>query len=324
MQASSVDVAIVTVTYNCADFIEEFLEAVSDTLRRQDPASVLVVVDNQSTDATVDKARDYIERNQLQDQIFLRPQQENWGFGTGCNIGAEAAEHLKPRYFWFLNPDTRVFPDTGKELKRFFETEPTADFVGSQLVNGDGEARPSAFRFPSYVSEFCRAIRLGLLDRVCQRGQLAMPVTDQPHPADWLTGASFMVKRDVFDALEGFDTRFFLYFEEVDLFYRARQEGYNCWINPNSKVYHFAGASTGISSSRKATKPRPQYWFDSRRYFYCKNFGRSYFALCDMAAITGLSLWKLRTLLEKKDSGDPPGLLKAIAANSLFGYREQR
>ncbi len=325
MTTTTVDAAIITVTYNCGDFIEDFLQAISTQLHQVTPSAMLIIVDNASSDNTLEVARDFIQREGLQDRILLLPQSENLGFGTGCNRGAQAAGAYEPRFYWFLNPDTRIFPDTGLELLAFFEANNKADFVGSQLVDEHNTPRPSAFRFPSIVSEFCRSVRLGIVDRCLPMGQLAIPVATTPHTADWLTGASFMVKREVFDQLRGFDEKFFLYFEEVDLFYRARAQGYNCWFNPRSKVYHYAGASTGIATHRKAVKRRPQYWFDSRRYFYCKNFGRWYFALCDLAAITGLALWQLRLLVQRrKDSGDPPGLLQDLAANSIFFSRPQR
>lgn len=320
----SLDTAIITVTYNCEDFIEDFLSALKGNLQSIAPRAKLFVVDNASSDRTVDVIRRFVEAEGLQERVVLLPQDTNLGFGTGCNVGADAAHELEPEYYWFLNPDTRVFPETQTELIKFFRLNPAADFVGSQLVNEHQQARPSAFRFPSVVSEFCRTLRLGVVDRLFPRGQIAIPVSNKPHRADWLTGASFMVKSGVFHRLGGFDPAYFLYFEEVDLFLRAKQQGFTCWFNPESKVYHYAGASTGISSSRKATKPRPQYWFDSRRYFYCKNHGQAYFALCDLAAMLGLSLWKLRLLVQKKDSSDPPGLLKAIASNSLFVSRTER
>ena len=324
MTRMSIDVAIITVTYNCENFIEDFLTAVSVQLNQPTLKTQLIVVDNASTDNTLELARKFIVDQGLQKHVSLVPQSDNWGFGTGCNKGVEAARNYSPAFYWFLNPDTRIFPDTGIELINFFKAHKPADFVGSQLVDTDNVARSSAFRFPSATSEFCRAIRLGIMDRLFPRGQIAMAVSDTPHPAEWLTGASFMVKSQVFDQLGGFDQAFFLYFEEVDLFFRARQKGFTCWFNPLSRVYHFAGASTGISSSRKSPGRRPQYWFDSRRYFYCKNFGLSYFALCDIAAILGLSLWKLRLIIQHKDSQDPPGLLQDIAANSLLSSRTDR
>ncbi len=324
MTGSSTDVAIVTVTYNSENFIEDFLASVCTQLNHSALTMHLFIVDNDSSDDTLRIARSFIDRHGLSESVTLVPQNENLGFGTGCNLGVEAAKNVNPRYYWFLNPDTQVFPDTGIELINFFRVHKAADFVGSRLVDQRNIPRPSAFRFPSITSEFCRAIRLGFIDRLAPGGQIAMPVSSLPHSADWLTGASFMVKADVFEQLGGFDPAYFLYFEEVDLFYRARQNGFSCWFNPHSSVYHFAGGSTGISSQRKSAKRRPQYWFDSRRYFYCKNYGRLYFALCDLAAMTGLALWKLRLLLQHKDSRDPPGLLQDIAANSLFSFRADR
>lgn len=321
-QGSGPDTAIITVTYNSADFITGFLDSIVNLLEGSEPNPLLVVVDNASTDSTVEIVRHYIAAKGVEERILLRPQKDNVGFGRGCNAGVEAARPYGVDYYWFLNPDTRVYPDTGRELVHFLQRE-KADFVGSQLVNEEGVPRPSAFRFPSATSELCRSVRLGALDKLMPKGRLDLPVAQEPYRADWLTGASFMVRRDAFDSLHGFDPHFFLYFEEVDLFFRARQQGFTCWCNPASQVYHFAGASTGISHSRKATKPRPQYWFDSRRYFYCKNFGRAYFMLCDLAALSGLAVWQLRVRLQRKDNSDPPGLFKAIACNSLVLNRSR-
>lgn len=324
MNSPAINTAIITVTYNCEDFIDAFLTAVAPALTEPTSPSVLVIVDNHSSDETIAKVAAFISEHHLQDKILLRPQQKNLGFGAGCNAGVEAAKAFNAKHYWFLNPDTKVFPQTQQKLLEFLASSPAVSFVGSQLVNEEGVARPSAFRFPSAISELCSYLRLGVLDRIFAQRQVAIPVSDAAHRADWLTGASFMAKADAFDQLNGFDERFFLYFEEVDLFYRAKQCGFECWINPDSKVYHMAGASTGIASGRKATKRRPQYWFDSRRYFYCKNFGRLQFALCDLAAMAGLSLWKVRTVVQGKERNDPPFLLTDLARNSVFSPSKAR
>lgn len=321
MNSPAIDTAIITVTYNCEDFIDDFLIAVEPEL--SDPArqTMLVVVDNLSADATTARVAAFVEKHGLQEKVVLCPQNQNLGFGAGCNVGVASARPFGAKYYWFLNPDTKIFPETRPNLLKLLDANPAAGFAGSQLVNEQGVARPSAFRFPSVISEFCGHLRLGLMDRLFRHKQVAIPVSETAHRADWLTGASFIAKAHAFDRLDGFDEAFFLYFEEVDLFFRARAQGFESWIEPSSKVYHMAGASTGIASGRKAAKRRPQYWFDSRRYFYCKNFGKVHFALSDIAALGGLLLWKLRARVQRKTDDDPPHFLKDIARNSIFARR---
>lgn len=323
MKYSSIDSAIITVTYNCEDFIEDFLSAACLSLSAPAWHTVLIIIDNLSSDSTREKVEEFIARHDMKEKILLRPQPRNLGFGAGCNAGVAVAKGFNPKYYWFLNPDTKIFSNTQQGLVDIFASDPSIGFVGSQLVNEDGATRPSAFRFPSATSELCGNLRLGALDRMLAHKQVAIPVSDAPHQADWLTGASFMARAEAFDQLNGFDEEFFLYFEEVDLFFRAKQQGFQSWINPASQVYHMAGASTGIASGRKATKRRPQYWFDSRRHFYCKNFGRPYFALCDFAAISALLLWKARAFIQRREGNDPPFFLIDLVRNSIFA-RPQR
>ena len=110
-------------------------------------------------------------------------------------------------------------------------------------------------------------MRLGILDALFKNHVTAIPIQKQPYTADWLTGASFMVKNECFEALKGFDPHYFLYFEEVDLFYRAKQAGFSVWACPNSQVFHISGASTGINTQHSTPKRQPNYWFESRKYF---------------------------------------------------------
>lgn len=317
MTNAAVESAIITVTYNCEGFIEDFLASVKDQLMPKAQAH-LIIIDNLSSDNTVGVVNKYIEENSLSNQITLLPQSKNLGFGAGCNAGVAAAKSFSPKYYWFLNPDTLVFPETRPKLVEFLEQNSRAGFVCSQLEDKSGNPRSSGFRFPSVVSELCASLRLGVVDRIFANKKIAIPVQTEPHQAGWLTGASFLVTAEAFDRLNGFDETFFLYFEEVDLCFRANQHNIERWVNPESKIYHIAGASTGISSGKKAIKRRPQYWFDSRRHYYIKNHGHLYFALTDLITLIGLSIFKVRQAIQRKESNDPPHLLLDYARNSLF------
>jgi len=245
---SQAKVTIITVTYNSADFIEEYLASVAPFLTNT--GHNLVIVDNASTDDTCSKVLEYAESNQLSSNIHLDASKENLGFGKGCNQAVEIAKESQPTHLWFLNPDTRVFIDSGKELLSLLELN-DVDFAGSILVDENMNPRPGAFRFPGIVSTFLSTMSIGVLDKIFHKHTKTPPLQDTPYQADWLTGASFMTRLDCFDTLKGFDPFYFLYFEEVDLFYRAKKSGLSVWACPKSKVFHLSGASTGINNHKE-------------------------------------------------------------------------
>jgi GT2 family glycosyltransferase len=311
-------VAIITVTYNSADFIDEYLSSVAHFLKESEHR--LIIVDNRSSDNTCELIREFALNHNLTQQLHIDPLKENSGFGKGCNKGAEIAQRFAPDYYWFLNPDTRLLEDSGSALLALFAQQPETDFAGSVLINEQSMPRPGAFRFPGLLNIILSNLRLGLLDKLFSDYTTAIPLQLTPYDADWLTGASFMVKKSCFEQLKGFDPFYFLYFEEVDLFLRAKKRGHTVKACPNSKIFHISGASTGINTKNTKPKRRPDYWFESRRHFYTKNFGRGYFTLADILFLISHSLWLARCKLQGKDSNTPPYLAKDIIRHSSFTW----
>lgn len=314
MSITHPQVAIITVTFNSSDFIQDYLEALTPLLSNS--YYKLIIVDNASVDNTCELIKQHIDKHHLKSTIDLIALNDNIGFGNGCNKGAEQAKAYKPSHLWFLNPDTKVFENTGETLLNHFTENPSADFVGSTLVNKDNIPRPGAFRFPSLVNVILAEIKLGILDKLFHKHTTAAPIATQAYEADWLTGASFMVKADCFYQLKGFDPFYFLYFEEVDLFYRAKQAGFSVWASPDSRVFHISGASTGINNHKKAIQRRPAYWYESRRYYYMSNFGAVYFTLLDSLQISCHLIWRLRAWIQKKEDDTPPYFIRDILRHS--------
>jgi len=310
-------VAIITVTYNSANFIEQYLESVALYLQNSDHQ--LFLVDNQSSDNTVDIAQQFAQTHQLTAQIHVIPSNDNLGFGKGCNLGVEHAKPHQPTHLWFLNPDTIIFEDTGPALIQLLEENPKIDFTGSTLVDKNNVPRPGAYRFPTALNVFLSMITLGILDKLFHKHTTAIPVENQAVEADWLTGASFLVKYDCFESLEGFDPQYFLYFEEVDLFFRAKKKGFMVSSCPNSRVFHISGASTGINNKDTEIKRRPSYWFESRRHYYIKNYGKAYFLLVDLSFFLGFFLKRLRSFIQQKDAKLPQYFARDTLKHSLIG-----
>lgn len=315
-------VAIITVTYNCSDFIEAYLLSVQPIITRAEYS--LVVIDNNSTDNTNQLITKHIQKHSLEDCITFMGSKDNIGFGRGCNLGVDIAKKHNPTYLWFLNPDTTILYNSGDTLLSLLKNGKNIDFSGSILSNEKNEFRPGAFRFPCLTNVFLSTLRLGVLDRLLHKFTTAAPIKTKPYQADWLTGASFMTSLACFEQLGGFDPKYFLYFEEVDLFYRAKKYGFSAWSCPSSHVFHISGASTGINRSKMQKKRQPAYWFESRRHFYTKNYGRLYFTLIDICHIVCLLIWKARAIAQNKTDDTPSLFISDIIRHSYPAHLIKR
>src|SRR4029079_12786134 len=137
---------------------------------------------------------------------------KNGGFSYGNNavIGpALKAEH-PPQYIYLLNPDTVVLPDALKELVKFLDEHPEVGIAGGRAINPDGTVRNSMFRFHTVLSEFEGSIRVGVVTKILQKHVVANPPPDEPTRADWVSGASMMVRREVFEKVGLLDEGYFM------------------------------------------------------------------------------------------------------------------
>jgi N-acetylglucosaminyl-diphospho-decaprenol L-rhamnosyltransferase len=149
---------------------------------------------------------------------------KNGGFAYGNNVALQhACAAGPPRYLHMLNPDTIVRNGAIGALFRFLETHREVGIAGSGLENPDGSQWQYAFRFPSALSELEEGLRFWLTSRWLRRWAVAWPMTSLAQAVDWVSGASMMIRWSVIDQIGGFDENYFLYFEETDFCWRARQ-----------------------------------------------------------------------------------------------------
>jgi GT2 family glycosyltransferase len=186
------------------------------------------------------------------------------------------------------------------------EARPAVGIAGSRLEERDGTPQRSAFRFPSLLGEWENGLRLGAMSRILERWVVAPPVRQEAHPADWVSGASMLVRGEVFQSIGLLDEDYFLYFEETDYCLRARRSGWECWYVPTSRVVHLVGQSTGITAKERRI---PRYWLESRWRYFHKNHGGLYARLANTAWAMGHALWRIRRRLQGKPDLDPPSAL---------------
>jgi N-acetylglucosaminyl-diphospho-decaprenol L-rhamnosyltransferase len=302
-------IRVIIVNYRTASLVIDCLRSLQEEVLPF-PDCKVIVVENASPDDSVNVLEKAIQQNQWSSWVELLPLKTNGGFGAGNNA---AIRHYLARekvdYFHLLNPDTIARPRLIHTLVEFLESHPHVGMVASRLEEPDGTPQGSAFRFPTLFSQIDEGLRMGIVSRILKKWVVALPASNVPHQADWLTGASLMIRHEVIEEIGLFDEGYFLYFEEVDFCLRARRAGWSCWHVPDSRVIHLEGKSTGISAEQKKLRPMPRYWFESRKRYFLKNYGWVTLFLVNIAFLLSFLVWRIRRRIQRKPDNDPPRFL---------------
>ena len=152
---------------------------------------------------------------------------DNRGFGAACNQGAAGSD---ADFLLFLNPDTRLMPGSLAEPVRYLRSpeHETVGIVGIQLFDADGHVARNTARAPTAWSMVGNSVGLDrLMPRLFPPHFVTEWAHDETRPVDQVMGAFFLVRRSVFEALGGFDERFFVYYEDLDFSVRARAHGWS-------------------------------------------------------------------------------------------------
>ncbi|MGB0768281.1 MAG: glycosyltransferase family 2 protein [Phycisphaeraceae bacterium] len=312
---------IVIVNYKTAGLTVDCLASLEAQV---DPSrDRVVVIDNASGDGSHEAIRDAIEGRGWSSWALAEETPGNDGFAAGNNFGIEVGRSQWGRFesTLLLNPDTVVRPGALSTMLGFMADHPDAALLGSRLEHLDGTPQESAFRFPSIFSCFEEGVRFGPISRLLRGRIVAMPVAEAPHRAEWLCGASLMIRDDVFERIGLLDDQYFMYFEETDFCLAARRAGFEAWYVPEARIVHLVGKSSGVTSKHDGDGParrRPAYWFESRRRYFVKNHGRVGAMLADAAWIVGFGLHRLRQRLMRRPDRDPQHLLADSIRQSVF------
>jgi len=317
VQTSSV--LVVIVNYRTPNLVVSCLRSLVGDMPSL-PNTKVVVVDNASGDDSLTVIGEAIATEGWGSWATLIPSNHNGGFSYGNNfaIRPALASDQPPDYIWLLNSDTEIRSGALHALLDFMQTHDKVGICGSRFEEPDGTVWPYAFRFPTILSELEDGFRLGVVSALLSRWKVAQEMTAQLQPIDWLPGASMLIRREVFEAIGLMDEGYFLYYEETDFCLQAARHGWECWYVPTSRVMHLAGQSTGVTTPNVQPKRLPQYWFNSRRRYFVKNYGRWYCAIADTIWFLGFVTWRGRRLIQRKPDFDPPYLLRDFIRNSAL------
>ena len=318
----ALNIAVVIVNYKTGRLVVDCLKSLLIEIKNEKNISYMIyIVDNHSQDDSVSIIRNYIVENQLENFTVIINADTNGGFAYGNNKAFRAIFNspIISDYVWLLNSDTLIHENSGKELIDFMETHQKVGIAGSRLEDPDGTPQVSAFNDFSVLGEMLAGFRLSILSNLFKNKVVApKSIPTIPVMTDWVAGASMMIRADLLINSCQFDEKYFLYYEEVDLCLNARRKGWECWYVPSSKVIHLVGASSGISDLRKKAPRRPIYWFESRRYFFRKNYGLIKHFLADSLFILGYLTFRLRKLTNEESLLEPPYFLKDFIKNSCL------
>lgn len=236
------DVSVIIVNYNTANVIRSCIESI---LRQRHVHAEIFVVDNASTDDSVDRLRS------MGDTIHLVLSPENLGYGRANNL---AFQQVKGRYVILLNPDTRLQREEDlRNLITFMDVHPEYGLASARVLDekGNKETPPKKY----YPGE----------------KYIGRSYQNLPGQHAWVLGACMILLKRVYEEVGGFDERFFLYGEDADLCLMLRRRGYAIGYFPDVKIIHIGHASERKTSSFELSMKKQKSLFS----FYQKHYSKS-------------------------------------------------
>jgi GT2 family glycosyltransferase len=224
------DASVVVVTYNALPWIEQSIESVRD--------EEVVVVDNGSTDGTVDVVRELFPQARLIER-------ENLGLASGWNAGMAV---VTGRYFLLLNADAWLTDRSLARLVEFADAHPEAAVVGPKLLNTDGTLQRSVRGFPTLwrlATEYFFLRKLAPSSQLLNAFYAGGFEHDEEREVEVVMGACMLVRREAVEQVGPLDEAFFLFSEETDWCYRFEQAGWKVIFFPGAECVHVGGASHG-------------------------------------------------------------------------------
>lgn len=250
--------SVIIVNVDTCDLLSACLHSLSS--QDVDGGFEVVVVENASSDGSAEMVRERFP------QFSLHVLATRVGFGEANNAGALGSSG---EFMVLLNPDTVVGSGALHEIVSWMSDHPRCGIAGGRIVDGRGTLEQSKGSFPTLTSltygRLCAAVPV-LRPWAGRRANQHWVGYELAHQVDWVTGAYLWIRREVFEAVGGFDPGLFMYAEDTELAYRVSQLGWECWYVPQGSITHYRGQSP---TSRSRSKMRRE----SLAYFAEKHYG---------------------------------------------------
>jgi GT2 family glycosyltransferase len=226
----------------------------------------IIVIDNHSTDNCIAYLKPIFTN------VIFVESKENLGFARACNLGLRMAKGM---YVLFLNPDTLIQEDTIEKSIAVFENNEKIGALGVRMIDGHGTfLKESKRSFPSPATSLFKLFGLSFLfprSRFFSAYHLGHLNEHENHEVDVLCGAYMMARKNILDVVGGFDKKFFMYGEDIDLSFRIQQLGYKNYYLADTAIIHFKG-----ESAKKNRLNHVKIFYRAMEIFVKKHYGGSY------------------------------------------------
>lgn len=234
----------------------------------------IIVVDNHSTDNVVPFNQSFFPN------IRFIQNDKNLGFSRANNLGVQYASADQ---LLILNPDTIISEAVIKSALNLLNDSPKTAAVGVKMLDGNGEYLPeSVRRFPNLSSSFMKLLGLNRWTKYYGEPQNGATI-------EVMAGACIFIKKNVFEAIGGFDERYFMYGEDIDLSYQLNKNGYEAAYLSSEEIIHFKGRS-----SVKSNWKYQEAFYNAMKLYWQKNLMQNFSAA--FTPVLSLLLWGLKIL----------------------------
>lgn len=241
MQAQSENkilLSIIIVTWNSCNEIEDCINSIIKY--NKDIPIEVIVIDNDSKDNTKNILKNFTVQVDFVKVIF---NEDNKGFTLANNQGIKIATG---DFILLLNPDTKITENALIKLIEQLATSGTMGAIAPQLLNEDLTIQPSVRTFPTYWDMFCELTllsRIFPMSKIFARWRMNYFNHNEIDEVEQPMAAALMIKRNVMDKVNGFDERYKMFFNDVDLCKSIVDAGYKIYFYPDSKIFHIKGVS---------------------------------------------------------------------------------
>lgn len=254
MAKTKLTLSVIVVSWNTKSLLQQCLKSLIENTKDNAFNLEIIVVDNGSEDKSSEMVKSEFSK------VKLIQNKENLGFSKANNLGIRQATG---KYVMLLNSDTIIKDNALIALADFLEQNEQVGIVGPRLLNNDGSFQANCGRFPLLPVAFVM-----LFKEHYGGSNFVRCSPEDSQKVDWLMGAAFMARKEVFDTIGGLDENIFMYMEEVEWFFRAKKAGFVSYFLKDVQIIHLG---RGSSKSGK-TEPILNI-YKGLLYFYKKHMG---------------------------------------------------
>lgn len=244
--------SIIIVNYNSGRYLKKSIESIYNNLKDCENFETLII-DNNSKDKSIE----LIEN--MHSNIGILKNKENIGFVKGTNLGIV---NTRGEYILLLNPDTKLLDKSILAMVDFMDKNQAIGLCGPLSVSQDGSPRSGPYKFNGISSELKFMLGLHLFSRFFVQREFKNTVE-----CDYITGSCMLIRRAALKDVGYFDENIFMYAEEEDICFRAKQKGWKIFFYPSCKIIHYGQkSSSGLEKEMIITQKMSALYYYSKRY----------------------------------------------------------